>query len=60
MTGAVAGALAEWRLLRTLLPHTAAGCVPAVAKEHEWLPRLAPALPAAVPPVLALGAQGRS
>ncbi|TDC38831.1 hypothetical protein [Micromonospora sp. KC213] len=59
MTGAVAGALAGWRLLRTLLPHTAAGCVPG-AKENEWLPRLASALPAAVPPVLALGAQGRS
>ncbi|MEV0611208.1 aminoglycoside phosphotransferase family protein [Polymorphospora rubra] len=34
---------------------TAAGYVPAVAKENEWLPRLAPALPVAVPPVLAIG-----
>ncbi|WP_232075300.1 aminoglycoside phosphotransferase family protein [Phytohabitans suffuscus] len=37
---------------------TAIGYVPAVAKENEWLPRLAPALPVAVPPVLALGAPG--
>ncbi|MFG2405434.1 aminoglycoside phosphotransferase family protein [Streptomyces brevispora] len=37
---------------------TAAGYVPAVAKEHHWLPRLAPSLPVAVPPVLALGAPG--
>ncbi|UWP79325.1 phosphotransferase [Dactylosporangium fulvum] len=37
---------------------TAAGYVPAVAKEHEWLPRLAPALPVAVPPILAMGAPG--
>ncbi|MEV7401589.1 aminoglycoside phosphotransferase family protein [Streptomyces sp. NPDC091267] len=37
---------------------TAAGYVPAVEKEHHWLPRLAPALPVAVPPVLALGAPG--
>ncbi|MBE1486085.1 aminoglycoside phosphotransferase family protein [Plantactinospora soyae] len=35
---------------------TAAGYVPAIAKENEWLPRLAPALPVAVPPVLAMGA----
>ncbi|MFJ6465698.1 aminoglycoside phosphotransferase family protein [Streptomyces sp. NPDC091387] len=37
---------------------TAAGYVAAVAKEHHWLPRLAPSLPVAVPPVLALGAPG--
>jgi aminoglycoside phosphotransferase (APT) family kinase protein len=37
---------------------TAAGYVPAVAKENEWLPRLAPALPVAVPPVLGLGKPG--
>ncbi|MEV0732614.1 aminoglycoside phosphotransferase family protein [Polymorphospora sp. NPDC050346] len=37
---------------------TAAGYVPAVAKEDEWLPRLAPALPVAVPPVLATGEPG--
>ncbi|MFB9235660.1 aminoglycoside phosphotransferase family protein [Plantactinospora siamensis] len=37
---------------------TAAGYVPAVAKENEWLPRLAPSLPVAVPPVLGLGVPG--
>lgn len=37
---------------------TAAGYVPAVDKEHHWLPRLAPALPVAVPPVLGKGAPG--
>ncbi|MFD7430134.1 aminoglycoside phosphotransferase family protein [Streptomyces sp. NPDC059818] len=37
---------------------TAAGYVPAVTKEHHWLPRLAPSLPVAVPPVLALGSPG--
>jgi aminoglycoside phosphotransferase (APT) family kinase protein len=37
---------------------TAAGYVPAVAKENEWLPRLAPALPVAVPPILAVGTPG--
>lgn len=37
---------------------TAAGYVPAVAKENEWLPRLAPHLPVAVPPILAMGAPG--
>ncbi len=37
---------------------TAAGYVPAVAKENEWLPRLAPPLPVAVPPILATGAPG--
>lgn len=37
---------------------TAAGYVPAIAKEHHWLPRLAPSLPVAVPPVLAMGAPG--
>ncbi|MEV8097245.1 aminoglycoside phosphotransferase family protein [Kitasatospora sp. NPDC085879] len=37
---------------------TAAGYAPAVAKENRWLPRLAPALPVAVPPVLAVGEPG--
>ncbi|MEU3742603.1 MULTISPECIES: aminoglycoside phosphotransferase family protein [unclassified Streptomyces] len=37
---------------------TAAGYVPAVAKENEWLPRLAPSLPFAVPPILGEGAPG--
>ncbi|MEV6206945.1 aminoglycoside phosphotransferase family protein [Kitasatospora sp. NPDC051914] len=37
---------------------TAAGYVPAVAKEHRWLPLLAPSLPVAVPQVLAVGAPG--
>jgi aminoglycoside phosphotransferase (APT) family kinase protein len=37
---------------------TAAGYAPAVAKENEWLPRLAPALPVAVPPILAMGLPG--
>lgn len=37
---------------------TAAGYVPAVAKENEWLPRLAPVLPVAVPPILGMGAPG--
>jgi len=37
---------------------TAAGYAPAVAKEHEWLPRLAAALPVAVPPILAIGVPG--
>jgi aminoglycoside phosphotransferase (APT) family kinase protein len=37
---------------------TAAGYVPAVTKENDWLPRLAPALPVAVPPILAKGAPG--
>lgn len=37
---------------------TAAGYVPAVEKEHHWLPLLAPSLPVAVPPVLALGDPG--
>ncbi|WNI24249.1 aminoglycoside phosphotransferase family protein [Streptomyces sp. ITFR-16] len=37
---------------------TAAGCVPAVEKEHLWLPRLAPSLPVPVRPVLGLGAPG--
>ncbi|MFF2012675.1 aminoglycoside phosphotransferase family protein [Streptomyces sp. NPDC058195] len=37
---------------------TAAGYVPAVGKEHGWLPRLAPHLPVAVPPVLAKGRPG--
>ena len=34
---------------------TAAGYVPAVAKENEWLPRLAPSLPLPVPSVLGKG-----
>ncbi len=34
---------------------TAAGYVPAVAKEHKWLPRLAPHLPVAIPPIRGLG-----
>ncbi|MFG2652278.1 aminoglycoside phosphotransferase family protein [Streptomyces sp. NPDC048436] len=37
---------------------TAAGYVPAVAKESEWLPRLAPSLPVAVPPILGKGVPG--
>jgi len=37
---------------------TAEGYVPAVAKENEWLPRLAPALPVAVPTVLGAGVPG--
>lgn len=37
---------------------TGAGYVPAVAKENEWLPRLAPLLPFAVPPVLGQGEPG--
>ncbi|MEU3186736.1 aminoglycoside phosphotransferase family protein [Streptomyces sp. NPDC006923] len=37
---------------------TAPGYVPAVDKENHWLPRLAPALPVAVPPILAKGAPG--
>lgn len=37
---------------------TAAGYAPAIAKEHEWLPRLAAQLPVAVPPILGLGVPG--
>lgn len=37
---------------------TAAGYVPAVAKENAWLPRLAPSLPFAVPPILGEGVPG--
>jgi aminoglycoside phosphotransferase (APT) family kinase protein len=37
---------------------TAAGYVPAVAKENQWLPRLAPSLPISVPTVLAEGVPG--
>ncbi|MCX4670603.1 aminoglycoside phosphotransferase family protein [Streptomyces sp. NBC_01381] len=37
---------------------TAAGYAPAVAKENRWLPRLAPGLPVAVPPILAQGEPG--
>jgi aminoglycoside phosphotransferase (APT) family kinase protein len=37
---------------------TAAGYVPAVDKEGEWLPRLAPSLPVAVPKILARGVPG--
>ncbi|MEU6820753.1 aminoglycoside phosphotransferase family protein [Streptomyces atriruber] len=43
---------------KTVRLPTAAGYVPAVAKENEWLPRLAPSLPVAVPPVLAKGEPG--
>lgn len=38
---------------------TAAGYVPAVAKEDRWLPVLAPHLPVAVPEPVATGAPGR-
>ncbi|MFI7076329.1 aminoglycoside phosphotransferase family protein [Micromonospora sp. NPDC049903] len=37
---------------------TAAGYVPAVAKENEWLPRLTPELPVAVPSILGTGIPG--
>jgi aminoglycoside phosphotransferase (APT) family kinase protein len=37
---------------------TAAGYVPAVAKESRWLPRLARELPVDVPPILGVGAPG--
>jgi aminoglycoside phosphotransferase (APT) family kinase protein len=37
---------------------TAAGYAPAVAKENDWLPLLAPELPVAVPRILAKGAPG--
>ncbi|MEW9547715.1 aminoglycoside phosphotransferase family protein [Nonomuraea sp. NPDC050783] len=37
---------------------TAAGYVPAVEKEHRWLPRLAPSLPVAVPEIVAQGEPG--
>ncbi|GAA3612437.1 aminoglycoside phosphotransferase family protein [Nonomuraea rosea] len=37
---------------------TAEGYVPAVEKESLWLPRLAPHLPVAVPPILATGESG--
>ncbi|MFF7260971.1 aminoglycoside phosphotransferase family protein [Streptomyces sp. NPDC008159] len=37
---------------------TAAGYVPAVDKESAWLPRLAPALPVAIPAVLGKGVPG--
>ncbi|MFI5841333.1 aminoglycoside phosphotransferase family protein [Catenuloplanes sp. NPDC051500] len=37
---------------------TAAGYVPAVAKENEWLPRLAPQLPLPIPSVLGVGRPG--
>lgn len=37
---------------------TAEGYVAAVDKEHVWLPRLAPGLPVAVPPVLGRGRPG--
>ena len=37
---------------------TAAGYVAAVAKEAAWLPRLAPALPVAIPSVLGVGKPG--
>lgn len=37
---------------------TAAGYVPAVAKENEWLPRLAPQLPLAIPRIVERGEPG--
>jgi len=37
---------------------TAAGYVPAVDKENEWLPRLAPSLPVAIPTIVAKGVPG--
>ncbi|MGP3921448.1 phosphotransferase [Nonomuraea sp. 10N515B] len=37
---------------------TAEGYVPAVEKESVWLPRLAPHLPVAIPPILATGEPG--
>jgi aminoglycoside phosphotransferase (APT) family kinase protein len=37
---------------------TAAGYAPAVDKECDWLPRLAPSLPVAVPEILGRGAPG--
>ncbi|WP_210582772.1 aminoglycoside phosphotransferase family protein [Streptomyces sp. GESEQ-4] len=37
---------------------TGHGYVPAVEKEHVWLPRLAPELPVDIPPVLAKGEPG--
>ena len=37
---------------------TASGYVPGVAKENDWLPRLAPQLPVDVPPILATGVPG--
>jgi aminoglycoside phosphotransferase (APT) family kinase protein len=37
---------------------TAAGYVPAVAKENQWLPRLAASLPVAVPSILGEGVPG--
>jgi aminoglycoside phosphotransferase (APT) family kinase protein len=37
---------------------TAVGYVPAVAKENEWIPRLALELPVAVPPILGRGEPG--
>ncbi|MCK2219501.1 aminoglycoside phosphotransferase family protein [Actinomadura sp. ATCC 31491] len=37
---------------------TAAGYVPAVEKEHEWLPRLAAGLPVQVPEIVAKGEPG--
>jgi aminoglycoside phosphotransferase (APT) family kinase protein len=43
---------------KTVRLPTAAGYVPAVAKENEWLPRLAPGLPVAVPAVLGAGVPG--
>lgn len=43
---------------KTVRLPTAAGYVPAVAKESYWLPRLAPLLPVAVPPILGEGVPG--
>lgn len=43
---------------KTVRLPTAAGYVAAVAKEHRWLPRLAPSLPLAIPSILAEGIPG--
>jgi aminoglycoside phosphotransferase (APT) family kinase protein len=43
---------------KTVRLPTAEGYVPAVAKENEWLPRLAPALPVDIPRVLGRGEPG--
>ncbi|MGN9844440.1 phosphotransferase [Nonomuraea sp. H19] len=37
---------------------TAAGYVPAIDKEHQWLPRLASSLPVPIPAIVAKGAPG--
>lgn len=43
---------------RTVRLPTAAGYVPAIAKESYWLPRLAPSLPLPIPTILAEGMPG--